>query len=956
MNIRGINEYSKFEKFKIMLSTLKFKFDIMVLGETKLKSTFPRSLYNLPGYDMYVSCRQCYKNLKGKFIGGGGLLVYVRKEIVVTKHEIFSSNYEKITFDLYQNKKKFKLISYYRPPESQKIKNINDFLNDVEAEISDNCERIMLIGDINIDITENCRYAQDYKNLINGYDMQLINNNVTRDISEKIIDHVVVNFNNSCQITVHTISLDKNFSDHNMIITSIEDMNEVKERSQTRSFDFLDYEKLTEYIHESQELKDIYKIKDVNEIARCLTEITSNAIKSSTKRINIKNKKESKMIPWLNRRIKKVQKEKRKIYKKLKKNRQCVKIKEEYKKVSQELKSTIKIEEKKFNFKSLMVKDPKVLWRNLNSILGKGSKDAITSVCNTNGKLVINKNELAESFNQYFIDSVNETVSSMSESRKPIKFISLTKSMGLEDTDVSEVTNAINSLKNVTPGIDEIKPQVLKFLINELSSPLCYLINRMFQTGNYPDIFKTAIVIPINKTGKKNDIRDYRPVSILTSFNKVIEKILYRRIMSFITKNNLLYCKQYGFREKSNTEVAAVELINEIRKNIDNKKKVSLVMMDVKKAFDSVNTKQLLDSLERCGIRGTALRLIENYLTNRKQIVKIGNNLSTARTVSNGVVQGGTLGSLLFLIFINEISQISLNGTLYMYADDALILNVHNKKDEIDEIVSNDVKSIIEFFQFKKLALNELKTNYMIIHSPYQKISDGNEIVVDEHFIMKRTRIAKYLGLILDENLKFDEHCKHLESKLTSSAAMLWKMRNKLPIYIKKKVYMTLFESHLLYMNSIWGTACDNAIKPLQSIQNRALRSVFNLERYANRTDMYTHKTENCLPIRGLNFMLTATYIYKNIHGHTHSNIKFTHNSNRRGRSSQHKELQCTASNTHYGHKSITSFGVKVFNSLPIDLKNLKHPAAFKWALRCYIRNENFMSSCFTNDYLKRFC
>lgn len=255
------------------------------------------------------------------------------------------------------------------------------------------------------------------------------------------------------------------------------------------------------------------------------------------------------------------------------KNKYCHKTRDKFKEISKILKTTIKIEEKKFNFKKLMVKDPKVLWKNLNSILGRDTKDGICSVYDTNGKLIINKSELADSFNHYFIESVNETVSCMSESKKSINFYPLPNSMNLEETDEVEVANALMSLKNVSPGIDKITPQVFKFLCNELSHQLSYLINRMFKTGIYPDIFKTAIVIPINKSGRRNDIKDYRPVSILSSFNKVIEKILYKRLMNFVSKYNLLYNKQFGFREKSNTEVAVIELVNDIRQNIDKKRR-----------------------------------------------------------------------------------------------------------------------------------------------------------------------------------------------------------------------------------------------------------------------------------------------------------------------------------------------------------------------------------------------
>jgi len=172
----------------------------------------------------------------------------------------------------------------------------------------------------------------------------------------------------------------------------------------------------------------------------------------------------------------------------------------------------------------------------------------------------------------------------------------------------------------------------------------------------------------------------------------------------------------------------------------------------------------------------------------------------------------------------------------------------------------------------------------------------------------------------------------------------------------KKKVYQTLFESHLLYMNVIWGTASDKVLKPLQTIQNRALRSVFNLDKLTNRVQMYSHLVENCLPIRAINFLMAASFLFKNLHGNIQSNIRFPFVQNRRGRSSNQRELQYFPSRTHYGHKSITSMGVKIFNSIPVEIKNLKHSAAFKWALRCHIRNEDFLSSCFSNEFLQKYC
>lgn len=410
---------------------------------------------------------------------------------------------------------------------------------------------------------------------------------------------------------------------------------------------------------------------------------------------------------------------------------------------------------------------------------------------------------------------------------------------------------------------------------------------------------------------------------------------------------------QFGFRAKSGTETAAMELVEEIRTMLDKKKKVSAVYMDLRKAFDLVNIDCLIHTLNQSGIRGYPLRLIENYLRDRKQVVKINSVFSDVMNIDYGVVQGGILGSLLFIIFFNQIASLKLNGKVFLYADDAVLVNSHDRTEKIEDKITHDLNTILNFLEAQRMFLNFDKTDYVIFHSPFIKISDSSTIKIGNNTI-KRVECVKYLGLIMDQHLKWENHCQALESKLASISGIIWKLRSKLPQSTKKLIYKSLFESHLNYMSTIYGTACQKVLDPIQKIQNRVLRNVFNLDFLENRVNMYTHLIQDCLPIRAINFVNTATFIYSNLSHQIHSNIVFNKNPyNKRSRNAG--RLLKALSNSNYGLKRITSFGVSIYNEVPDRIKSLPHMHAFKWALKSHIRNEEMMSLFLSADFLKRY-
>lgn len=181
-------------------------------------------------------------------------------------------------------------------------------------------------------------------------------------------------------------------------------------------------------------------------------------------------------------------------------------------------------------------------------------------------------------------------------------------------------------------------------------------------TSSFPQSLKLAVVVLINKSQDYTNINDYRPISMLPVFSKIIEKCLLTRLKNFTHNLNIIYNRQYGFRKRSNTEIAATELIDYIRIAIDDGKKLSAVFLDIRRAFDAVDIERLIQSLECLSIRDKPLQLISSFLSDRRQVVRIDSVKSTELTFSQGVVQGSMLGPCLFVLLFNQISNLNLNG------------------------------------------------------------------------------------------------------------------------------------------------------------------------------------------------------------------------------------------------------------------------------------------------------
>ena len=291
-------------------------------------------------------------------------------------------------------------------------------------------------------------------------------------------------------------------------------------------------------------------------------------------------------------------------------------------------------------------------------------------------------------------------------------------SFGLVETDASEIVSVVKSLKTKTSaGHDNIPVDIMKLTINQTASVLAKIVNKSFTEGKVPNLLKIAKVSPVFKSGDKSIISNYRPISILPSFSKIFEKLVYNRLINYLNKYCVLSNNQYGFRSNYSTSLAILEMVDKISEAIDNKYYSLGIFIDLSKAFDTINHDIMLGKLEYYGIRGQALSWFKSYLQNRSQYVTYNGCESPHLPISCGVPQGSILGPILFLIYINDIINVSELLHSILFADDTNLFAFHRDLNSLVDLINKELKVLSLWFKVNKLSLNVDKTVFMVFTS-----------------------------------------------------------------------------------------------------------------------------------------------------------------------------------------------------------------------------------------------
>ena len=419
--------------------------------------------------------------------------------------------------------------------------------------------------------------------------------------------------------------------------------------------------------------------------------------------------------------------------------------------------------------------------------------------------------------------------------------------------------------------LNGVSIKTIKYLKYELASPLVHLFNLSIRSGTFPTKLKASRTVPVFKSGDPLNCDNYRPISLFSSISKILEKFVANQLINHLEYNKLLYEHQYGFQHNKSTIHNLVHLTNFVSKELNEKKFVIGVFLDLKKAFDVVNHSILLKKLNHLGLNGRVLDWFTSYLDGRSQCVDINGQFSKEKSINISVLQGSILGPLLFLCFINDLHTVTNLLTL-LFADDTAGLKSGFNLNLLIEEVNVEINKIANWFRANKMLVNVSKTKYIIFKPKGTKvvIEQNKGVVYDDNEIglpKDKTRIIplirihnenvdqgnrtyKLLGLYLDEHLSFVHHCEHIRAKIAQSNFIINRAKHFLPNKSLTTLYYALIHPHLLYCLPLYSCTSNKNISKLEIMQKKAIRIITNSNYTAHTTPLFN--SLNIMPLKNL--------------------------------------------------------------------------------------------------------
>ena len=852
----------------MLLNSIQHPFSVIGLSETWLSDT-NYNCYGLNGYNHFHVTRNQRK--------GGGLSIFIQNELAGMQRDdmsYVSDVMEVLSVEISKqdiSTRKDVIISVvYRPPNTD-VTAFVESLQELLSKVKKENKLVYLMGDFNINLLESESHVPTSEFLENLYSHSLFPmiTKPTRVTSSSatLIDNII------CPLTaeqnVKSGILFTDISDHfpvfsvftNSYLNKQDSLQKTRDLSETNVKHFCD--KLRQFNW------DFILNENNGQIAFlhffelfCKTYCECFPLK--TTKNNYKNR-----IAWLTVGLKKSIAVKNHLYVKSKRNPSDINI-ANYKNYKSQLNKSLrlagrqyyseKIESNRNNFKKF--------WSVLKEVINKkGNCHPYPSQFKIGNVLESKKEVIANTFNKYFTNVGQDLAKEIPNGVKdPISYIPEinSHSMLVTPVDCDEVTRIIKTLKNTSAGCDEIHSKVVKATFQYYLEPLTHVLNSSLTQGFFPDAMKIARVVPIFKAGDQTCIQNYRPVSILPLFSKLFERLMYNRILKFISLHNILYKYQFGFREGYSTNMALIALIDKILEAIDSGEMVIGVLLDFKKAFDTVNHSVLLNKLYKYGIRGIAHKWLADYLNNRKQYVSFENVTSSHLTVKCGVPQGSILGPLLFKLYINDIIHVSNVLLPIIYADDTNVFIKGKSVNAAIELMNNELAKIVEWLNSNKLSLNIEKTQYMIFRSVRRKILHHNNVKINNTDVICVDH-AKFIGVTLDDRLSWQHHINNIKKKVSKGIGILCKARKSLPQHTLVTLYNSLIYCHLTYCIEVWGNASDIYVSSLFKLQKKVVRIIQSAKYNATTDNLF--KELKFLKLSQITVFCTVIFMFKFVKG-----------------------------------------------------------------------------------------
>ena len=502
-------------------------------------------------------------------------------------------------------------------------------------------------------------------------------------------------------------------------------------------------------------------------------------------------------------------------------------------------KVNIQLRNAKKNYYSTKISDqkcnPKEALKTINDILGRQRKPTVVNELKLGENNLTNTRDIAEGFNDYFSNIGPDLASKIDTPNLNFQtYIEKAKSefSAFQPVTVSNVYHLLHGLSsNKATGVDKISSKIIKIAAPAISDSLTYIFNQAITLSLFPHEWKTARVIPLYKNGQRNLPGNYRPISVLPVISKIMERILYDQLYNYLTKFELLSDSQFGFRKFHSTATALLDCTNDWYMNLDRKMFNLVVLIDLKKAFDTVDHQILLKKLELYGIKGHALSFLESYLANRNQKCQIQGSVSSEKLIKCGVPHGSILGPLFFLFYINDLPQCLDKTKPRLFADDTNLTVSGDSITDLETAVNSDLEKLRKWLIANKLSLNVAKTEFMLIGSKQmiKNISNLQLNVKIENESIKQVYESKTLGVTIDQHLSWKTNTENICKKITSGISALRRLKEFADKQTLLSVYNAIVRPYFDYCCEVWDVFGETESKRLQKLQNRAARIILNM-------------------------------------------------------------------------------------------------------------------------------
>lgn len=907
--------------------------DIFAINETWLKAGEDARAPSVPGYRLRHLPRP--RGLRKK--GGGGVGFFIKNGIIVrsVQHPITHAEVEQMWVCLNINTSRIIIGTAYRAHWVD----VDIFLDSMTDSITSFglFDYLILLGDFNLNMLDHSKSTK-LKQFLDYFNLK---NHVTKPThftthSETLIDLVISDAPLSNVEVIHIPEL----GGHAMVLADLKIKKEkiapkIVTYRPLKDINILNFNDIVNQI----DWDSIANLNSVNDMVSSLSNLIVNLFDAFApeKTITLRGHQ----LPWLTSNVRYIMQLRNKAHTKFRLSHSEA-DKDEYKKLKSLVNCSI-YSEKVAYFNDNINKNignGKKLWKNLKS----------TVLPDFNGCT-----ELPDSFNdpnlinQSFLNIPGENNIDISHLTYFEYHRYCNGTFRLQPVHENEVAKIILRIKSNATGSDMISRDMILLTLPSTLKIITAIINSSIREGVFPSMWKSAIVRPIPKKSNPTDLKDLRPISILPYLSKILEKVVYNQVVCYCESNHIFPDLQSGFRKNRSTATALLDVVDNLLSSIDKGKGSILTLLDFSRAFDSINFNVLLSKLTYYGFDSFTVRWFESYLTNRSQRVVLHGKraFSHPLDITRGVPQGSILGPLLFIIYSADIVTCINNSNFHLYADDLQIYipvavdNINHSVNSINE----DLHRLHLWSLKNSLVLNPTKSKFLIVGTKNQ--------VANLHLIdplihingkpLQRVSDARNLGILFDENLKFEKHVIELARNCFYRLKVLYSLRPYVSVDVRLRLCESLVLSKLNYCIGVYGPCLlGKSLRLIQRVQNACARFCFQIPPRTHVTPYLNNF--NILKMQGRQNLLIASLLFDVIKyqrpGYLYKKLVWRYGHHRYSVRTCSKVLFAPKHRTSIFRGSFRFFATKCWNDIPPPIREAKNKHTFKNNLRIYLLNQ----------------